>query len=149
MYVLPLFFFLPFRTYVLFLLLLLTYFFTFFVHTYFFFYLFLKRWYFTPFCLFLESSSSSSYHCLRVFHWSLNDCKSPQISRTLLSILVDLNDAVVWVVLILLLISNSSNLFFKPLETVPSAPTTTGITVTLMFHNSLASAIIIIIINQI
>ena len=30
-----------------------------------------------------------------VFHWSLNDGKSPQISKTLLSILTDLNNAVV------------------------------------------------------
>ena len=30
--------------------------------------------------------------------WSLNDSKSPQVSRTLLSILADLNNAVVWMV---------------------------------------------------
>ena len=33
-----------------------------------------------------------------VFHWSLNDSKSPQVSRTLLSILVDFSNAVVWIV---------------------------------------------------
>ena len=32
-----------------------------------------------------------------VFHWSLSDSKFPQVSRTLLSILADLNNAVVWV----------------------------------------------------
>ena len=33
-----------------------------------------------------------------VSHWSLIDNKSSQISRTLLSILADLNNAVVWMV---------------------------------------------------
>ena len=43
---------------------------------------------------------SSSHQCsLVVFHWSLSDSKSPQISRILLSILVDLNNAAVWIVL--------------------------------------------------
>ena len=31
-----------------------------------------------------------------VFYWSLSDSKSPQFSRTLLSILADLSNAVVW-----------------------------------------------------
>ena len=35
-----------------------------------------------------------------VFHWSLSDSKSPQISRTLLSILAVLNNAVVCMVLL-------------------------------------------------
>ena len=33
---------------------------------------------------------------LMVFHWSLSDSKSPQVFRTLLCILADLNNAVVW-----------------------------------------------------
>ena len=33
-----------------------------------------------------------------VFHWSLSDTKSPQVSRILLSILADLNKDVVWMV---------------------------------------------------
>ena len=33
-----------------------------------------------------------------VFHWRLSDSKSPQISRTLLSILAVFNNAVVWMV---------------------------------------------------
>ena len=44
-----------------------------------------------------------------VFHWSRSDSKSPRISRTFLSILVDL--AMVWTVSILPLISYSSSLF--------------------------------------
>ena len=38
---------------------------------------------------------------LVVFHWSLSDSKSPQVSRTLLSIRSDLNNAEIWIVLIL------------------------------------------------
>ena len=33
-----------------------------------------------------------------VFYWSLSDCKSPQVSRTLFSILAVLNNVVVWMV---------------------------------------------------
>ena len=46
--------------------------------------------------LFLERFSHQ--RCLMVFHWSLSDNKSPQVSRTLLSILADLKNAVVWMV---------------------------------------------------
>ena len=44
---------------------------------------------------------------LVVFHWSLSYSKSSQDSRTLLNILADLNSAVIWMVSILPLISNS------------------------------------------
>ena len=47
-----------------------------------------------------------------VFHWSLSDSKSPQVSRTLISILADFNNSV-----------------------VPRAPITIGITITFMFHS--------------
>ena len=33
-----------------------------------------------------------------VFHWSLSDSKSPQVSRILLSILAILNNVLVWMV---------------------------------------------------
>ena len=42
-----------------------------------------------------------------VFPWSLSDSESAQVSRTFLSILAFLNKAVVWMLLILRLISNS------------------------------------------
>ena len=46
-----------------------------------------------------------------VFHWSLSDSKSPQVSKTLLSILAVLNNAVVWMVSIRPLTPKSSTSF--------------------------------------
>ena len=74
-----------------------------------------------------------------VFHWSLSDSKSPQPSRTLLSILAVLNDAVVWMVSTRPLTSKSSSPFSNPLVTVPNAPITIGIIVTCMFHSFFSS----------
>ena len=76
-----------------------------------------------------------------VFHWSLSDSKSPQVSRNLLSILSVLNNAVVWMVSTRPPTSKSSSPFSNPLVTVPNTPITIGIIVTCMFHsffNSLA-----------
>ena len=77
-----------------------------------------------------------------VSHWSLSDNKSLQVSPTLLSILANLNNAVVWMVSIRPVISKySSPCTNNPLVTVPRAPITIGIIVTFMFHslfNSLA-----------
>ena len=70
-----------------------------------------------------------------VFHWSLCDSKSPHVSRTLLSILANLNNAVVWTVSTRPVISKSSSPCTNPLVTVPRAPITIGIIVTFMFHN--------------
>ena len=83
--------------------------------------------------------SSSEQLQLMVSLKNLSDSKSPQVSRTICSILANFHNAVVWMVLILLLISNSSNPFFKPLGTIPSIPTTTSNTVTLMFHSFFSS----------
>ena len=71
-----------------------------------------------------------------VFHWSLSDSKSSQISRTLLGILTDLNNAVVWMISTRPFNSRSSSLYTHPLVTVPKAPIKIGITVTFMFHSS-------------
>ena len=60
-----------------------------------------------------------------IFHWCLNDNKSPQVSRTLLSILTDLNNGVVWMVSIRPPISNFSNPLSKPL----------GIIITIFFSS--------------
>ena len=76
-----------------------------------------------------------------VFHWSLNDSKSPQVSRTRLRILTVLSNVVVWIVSTCPPISKSSRPFNNPLVIVPHAPITIGTIVTFMFHsffNSLA-----------
>ena len=70
-----------------------------------------------------------------VFHWSLSDSKSPQVSRTLLSILAVLNNVVVWMASTRPPTSKSSSPLCNPLVTVPNAPTTIGIIVTSMFHS--------------
>ena len=70
-----------------------------------------------------------------VFHWRLSDSKSPQVSRTLLSILAVFTNAVVWMVSTWPPTSKSSRPFNNPLFTVPKAPITIGIIVTFMFHS--------------
>ena len=69
-----------------------------------------------------------------IFHWSLSDSKCPQVSRTLLSILTVLINAVVWMVSTIPPTSKSSNPFSNPSVTVSNAPITIGIIVTCMFH---------------
>ena len=67
--------------------------------------------------------------------------KSPQVSRTLLGILDDLSNTVVWMVSILLLISSSLSFSFKAFGTVLRAPIKIRITVTLnSLFSSLASS---------
>ena len=73
-----------------------------------------------------------------VYHWGFHDCKCPQISRTLLSILASLNNAVIYMVSTPL-ISKSFNLFNNPLMTLQSAPITTDIIVTFMFNSFFSS----------
>ena len=76
-----------------------------------------------------------------VFHWSLSDSKSPQVSRTRLKILAVLSNAVVWIVSTSPPTSKSSRPFNNPFVIVPKAPITIGTIVTFMFHsffNSLA-----------
>ena len=77
---------------------------------------------------YLQSFSHHTHQM--VFHWSLRDNKSPQVSRTLLSILANRNNAIVWMASIRPLISSSSGLFSKPFVTIPSIPVTIVITVT-------------------
>ena len=95
--------------------------------------------YYYYYYLLLESFSSQRY--LMVFHWSLSDSKSHHVSKTLLSILAVLNNAVVWMVCTPPPTSKSSSPFNNPLVTVPNAPITICKIVTFMFHsffNSLA-----------
>ena len=70
-----------------------------------------------------------------VFHWSLSDSKSPQLSWTFLSILAVLNNVVVCMVSTPLPTPKSSSPFSNRLVTVPNAPITIGIIVIFMFHS--------------
>ena len=75
------------------------------------------------------------------FYCSLNDSKSPQVSRTLLGILAVLSNVVIWIASTRPPTSKSSRPFNKPLVIVPKAPITIGTIVTFMLHslfNSLA-----------
>ena len=71
-----------------------------------------------------------------VVHWSLIDIKSPQISRTLLSILAVLNSAVVCTVSNLSPTSKSPSPLNNALVTVLKAPIMIGTIDTFMFHSS-------------
>ena len=65
-----------------------------------------------------------------VFHWKLSDGKSPQVSRTLICILVVLNNAVV----LMVSTRHPTSKSFSPLVTVPKEPMAIGI-VTFTFHS--------------
>ena len=67
---------------------------------------------------------------MMVFHRHLSDIKSPQVSRTLLSILAVFNNVVVWMVSTRPPTSESSRPFNNPSITVPKAPIDT-----FMFHS--------------
>ena len=71
-----------------------------------------------------------------VFHWGLSDSKSPQVNRTLFSILAVHKNAVVWMAPT----SKFSSPFNNHLVTVPNAPITIGIIFTFMFLSSLAKS---------
>ena len=96
------------------------------LHTYYFLLVFLF------FLLSLLFEISSHQRLLMVFLWSLSDSKSLQVSRTLLSILADINNSVVWMLSTLPLMYKSSSPGTNLLVTVPSTPITTGIT--FIFH---------------
>ena len=69
-----------------------------------------------------------------VFHWRLSDNKSLQVSGTLLSILADLNNVVIWLVSTRPPTSKSSSPFNNPSITEPRAPITIFISSTFMFQ---------------
>ena len=71
------------------------------------------------------------------FHWSLSDSKTLQVSMTLLSILTELDNIVVWMASVRPRTCKSSSSFTKPLGVVPSAPITIDTTVNFMFHSFL------------
>ena len=90
-----------------------------------------RYYYYYYYYLLLESFSHKCY--LMVFYWSLSDSKSSQVSRTLLSILAVLINAVVCMVSTCPLTSKFSRPFNSPLVTVLNAPIKKGIIVTFMF----------------
>ena len=68
-----------------------------------------------------------------VFQWRLRDGKFPQVSRTLLSVLADVNNVVAgWMVSTHPLVFKPSSLGINPLVTIPRTPITIGISVTFM-----------------
>ena len=69
-----------------------------------------------------------------VYHWSFSDWKSPQVSATVLTILSDLNNAVLRMVSSCHLISMSSNSFTNSLEIDLTASTIICMTVNFTFH---------------
>ena len=67
-------------------------------------------------------------------HWILRNIRFSPVSRSL-RVLIDLNNAVIWMVSTRPLISKFSNPCANPLVTVACVPFTTGIIVTFMFHS--------------
>ena len=74
-----------------------------------------------------------------VFHQSLGDSKSPQVSRNLLCVLAGLNKSAIWIVSTRPLISKFSSLFINPLVIEPRTAITICITFTLIFHSFFSS----------
>ena len=72
-----------------------------------------------------------------VFRWRLSDSKSPQVSRTLLSILAVFINVVVLMVSPRPPTSKSSKPFNNPLVTVPNSPIIIGMIVIFMFYSFL------------
>ena len=81
------------------------------------------------------------FHVANVFYLSLSDSKSPEVSRTLLSVLANLNNAEVCMVSTRPLISKSGSPFIDPLVTVLRAPIKIGINVTFMFRSFFISLV--------
>ena len=80
-----------------------------------------------------------------IFHWSLSDSKSPQVSRTRLRILAVLSNAVVWIVSTRPPTSKSSSPFNNPLVIVPHAPITIGTIIIIVVVIIIIIIIIVII----
>ena len=88
-----------------------------------------------PFLVLIPLRLFSLQHRLMVFYWSLWDSKFPKVSRTLLSNLLDLNSAVVWIVCTRCLFSIAPSPFKDTLVIIPSTLVTIGITVIFMLHS--------------
>ena len=92
-------------------------------------------------------TGQTNYHYLLLWGFSTPalanglplEFKWQQVSRTLLSILTDLNNTAVWMVFTHSLISKSSSPFTNPLMIVPTSSITIGITVIFLFHSFFSS----------
>ena len=80
-----------------------------------------------------------------VFHWSLSDSKSPQVSRTRLRILAVPSNAVIWIVSNRPPTSKSSRPLYNLLVIVSQAPITIGTIVTFMFHSFFNSLLLLLL----
>ena len=78
-------------------------------------------------------------HLQGCYYTSLSDNQSPLVSRTLLSILADFSNSVVWIVSILPMIYSSSSLFSRFWGIVSRAKSIIGITITFVFHRLFSS----------
>ena len=87
--------------------------------------------------LLLLFTSFSHWRYLIVSHWSLNDSKFTQVSRTPISILSDFISTVICIVSICSTISISLSPLRKLLRTVLSSSVLIIFTVTYMFHDFL------------
>ena len=86
-------------------------------------------------------SAKKSYIIITTTTLWLSDSKSPQVDRTLLNILVDLNNAIFWMFSPRPLISKPSSSTINLLVTVPSTPNIIGITITFKFHSFFFSSL--------
>ena len=84
--------------------------------------------------LFYSVDRVSHQRWLMVFHSTVCEVGSPQVSRSLLGILDDLKNAVVWMVSTGIFIFKSSRPRTNDLVTILSALITIGITVIFIFH---------------
>ena len=85
-------------------------------------------------CYYLIESFSHQRQ-LMVFHWRLSDSKFPQVSRTLLGILANLNNDVVWAFSSRPVISKFCSPCTDSLVTVPRVPIIISIKVIFMFQS--------------
>ena len=83
--------------------------------------------------------SSSLWFFHTSFNWRLGGSKSSHAYTSLFGILSNFNCSAASTLSILPWIPSLSSFFFRLLETVPSAPTTIGIYITMIFNSSLNS----------
>ena len=102
------------------------------VSTYYYYYYYHYYYYYYYYYSF---ESFSHQRELMIFQWTLSDSNSPQVSRTLLSNLADLNNAVFLMFSPCPLISKPSSTCINPFGIVKKETITIGIIVIFMFHS--------------